>query len=65
MKPADLSPTDAERHHEAWPAFEREMRGREYGREPLLSAWHFFKGGWTAHVARMQAAATDWWCNNG
>lgn len=34
--------------HEAWSAFVFAMRGREYGREPLNSAWLWFRDGWDA-----------------
>lgn len=34
--------------HPCWGAFCREMRDKDYGREPLIQAWHFFKRGWAA-----------------
>lgn len=34
--------------HPAWEAFVRQMRTKDYGREPLNQAWYFFKEGWEA-----------------
>ena len=37
---------DAKEDHPAWKAFQKEMKGRQYGRGPLNSAWSWFKVGW-------------------
>lgn len=42
-----LYPEDG-RKHPAWHAFVREMRFRQYGAEPLSTAWGFYKKGWEA-----------------
>lgn len=37
---------DLARRHPAWPAFEEEMRDRDYGPEELDNAWIWFRTGW-------------------
>ena len=49
--------------HLAWPAFQRATRDRAYGREALLTAWAWFRGGWDAKIRQLEAAATEEWCN--
>jgi hypothetical protein len=40
--------------HPAWDEFTIAMRGKAYGREALIQAWSFFRGGYEA------AKASDW-----
>lgn len=40
-------------------AFVEEMRGREYGHEPLLDAWLWFVSGWNARYAHSPSPASD------
>lgn len=53
-----------ERLHPAWKAFIQEMQNKNYGFDPLLQAWGFFKSGWEALEAKLRAQATDDWCNS-
>lgn len=34
--------------HPAWKSFVTQMSNKQYGIEPLLQAWHFFRIGWDA-----------------
>lgn len=45
---------DAETGHAAWPSFIDKMAEFEYGWQPLVQAWHFYKSGWDAHIAASQ-----------
>lgn len=35
-------------------AFVEEMKGKQYGPEPTLNAWHWFRSGWMAARARLE-----------
>ncbi len=34
--------------HPAWRPFVTQMENKQYGLDPLLQAWHFFRIGWDA-----------------
>lgn len=40
-----LYPEDV-RAHPAWKSFVIEMRDKQYGQEPLMQAWGFYRKGW-------------------
>jgi hypothetical protein len=47
----------ARENPDAWRAFKKKMRGRQYGMEPLSDAWVWFLSGWdSAHVAALKRA---------
>ena len=49
--------------HLAWPSFKLAVKGNNVKYPEILTLWYYYTAGWKALENKLNAEATNWWCN--